>query len=100
MFAPKVARRVEEEMRSLGFDRVWSDECGNVVGIVEGAAPGPTVLFDAHTDTVGVSPGVPWDRDPHSGDVADGALHGRGSADMKGALAAMRTTTASANAVP
>lgn len=84
-----VARRVEEEMRSLGFDRVWSDGCGNVIGVVEGDAPGPTVLFDAHTDTVGVSPGVPWARDPFSGDVADGALHGRGSADMKGALAAM-----------
>ena len=84
-----VARRVEEEMSALGFDRVWSDECGNVIGVVEGAMAGPTVVFDAHTDTVGVSPGVPWERDPHSGDVADGALHGRGSADMKGALAAM-----------
>lgn len=84
-----VARRVEEEMRAMGFDRVWSDECGNVIGVLEGAATGPTVLYDAHTDTVGVSPGVPWARDPHSGDVAEGALHGRGSADMKGALAAM-----------
>ena len=84
-----VARRVEEEMVALGFDRVWRDECGNVIGVVEGAAAGPTVIFDAHTDTVGVSPGVPWQRDPYSGDVAGDALHGRGSADMKGALAAM-----------
>ncbi len=42
-----VARRVEEEMTALGFDRVWSDECGNVIGVVEGTAPGPTVLYDA-----------------------------------------------------
>jgi len=84
-----VAGRVEEEMAALGYDRVWSDESGNVIGVVEGAAPGRTIVFDAHTDTVGISPGVSWERDPHSGDVADGALHGRGSADMKGALAAM-----------
>lgn len=36
-----MARRVEEEMCSLGFNRVCSDEYGNVVGIVEGATPGP-----------------------------------------------------------
>lgn len=84
-----VARRTEAEMRSLDFDRVWTDEVGNVIGVMEGAQPGPTVVFDAHTDTVGVSPGVPWERDPFGGEVTKDALHGRGSADMKGALAAM-----------
>ncbi|RME60031.1 MAG: M20/M25/M40 family metallo-hydrolase, partial [Caldilineae bacterium] len=48
-----------------------------------------TLVFDAHTDTVGISPGAPWELDPFSGEVMAGALHGRGSADMKGALAAM-----------
>ena len=84
-----VARRIEAEMVALGFDRVWTDGVGNVVGVVEGAQPGPTIVFDAHTDTVGVSPGVPWELDPFSGEVRGGALHGRGAADMKGALAAM-----------
>ena len=84
-----VARRIEAEMVALGFDRVWTDEVGNVVGVLEGAQPGPTIVFDAHTDTVGVSPGVPWELDPFSGEVRGGALHGRGAADMKGALAAM-----------
>ncbi|MEZ4582854.1 MAG: M20/M25/M40 family metallo-hydrolase [Caldilineaceae bacterium] len=85
----QVAARVEEEMRALGFDAVDTDAYGNVIGVVNGAQPGKTLLFDAHTDTVGISPGVPWDRDPFSGAVADGAIHGRGAADMKGALAAM-----------
>lgn len=84
-----VAVRVEEELRALGFDEVSTDAYGNVVGVINGAQPGKTLLFDAHTDTVGISPGVPWDRDPFSGAVADGAVHGRGAADMKGALAAM-----------
>ena len=84
-----VSRRIEDEMTALGFDRVWTDGVGNVVGVLEGAQPGPTIVFDAHTDTVGVSPGVPWELDPFSGAVKGGALHGRGAADMKGALAAM-----------
>ena len=85
----QVARRIEAEMKMLGYDNVWTDGIGNVIGVLEGAQPGPTIVFDAHTDTVGISPGVPWELDPFSGEVAQGALHGRGAADMKGALAAM-----------
>ncbi len=89
-----VAACVEAEMRRLGFDRVEVDAYGSVIGVIEGAAAGPTLLFDAHTDTVGISPGVPWQHAPHGAeiddsDVAGGALYGRGSADMKGALGAM-----------
>lgn len=84
-----VAERVEEEMRALGYDQVTMDPYGNVMGVIQGVAPGRTLLLDAHTDTVDVTGGVPWERDPFSGAVEGGYLHGRGSADMKGALAAM-----------
>lgn len=94
-----VAERVEAEMRALGFDQVSVDENGSVVGIINGAQPGKTLLFDAHTDTVGISPGVPWERDPFGAEIvgsdADAAMVGRGSADMKGALAAMVHAAAS-----
>ena len=84
-----VAARVQAEMQSLGFDRIWVDANGSVVGVVEGSQPGKTLLFDAHTDTVGVSPGVPWQHDPFGAAIDGGAIYGRGGADMKGALAAM-----------
>ncbi len=84
-----VAEAVVQEMRALGYDRVSMDETGNVIGVVEGGEAGKTLLLDAHTDTVDVTGGVAWERDPFSGDVEGGFLHGRGSADMKGALAAM-----------
>ena len=95
-----VAERVEAEMRSLGYDTVEIDAVGNVVGVIEGANAGKTLLFDAHTDTVGISPGVPWDRDPFCADIVvnengDEAIYGRGSADMKGALGAMVHAAAS-----
>ncbi len=85
----EVAERAEEEMRFLGFDDVTRDAYGSAIGVINGAEPGPTLLFDAHTDTVDVTGGVPWGKDPFSGEVADGYLFGRGSADMKGALAAI-----------
>lgn len=78
-----------DEMRDLGFDDCWRDAVGNAVGVVNGARPGPTLLLDGHCDTVGIAAGVPWVHDPFGGEIADGALYGRGAADMKGALAAM-----------
>ncbi len=54
---------------------------------------GPLFCFAGHTDVV--PPGDPqkWSADPYSGDIKNGLLYGRGSADMKGALAAMVTAT-------
>jgi putative selenium metabolism hydrolase len=79
----------ERAMRALGYDQVWRDEVGNAVGVIEGAQPGPTLLFDGHCDTVGIAPGVPWENDPFCAKIANNAIYGRGSADMKGAVAAM-----------
>jgi putative selenium metabolism hydrolase len=80
---------VLDEMHALGFDKVWVDENGSAIGIIEGAKPGKTILFDAHTDTVGIAPGSVWTKDPFGGEIVDGYLFGRGATDMKGALAAM-----------
>lgn len=84
-----VAERVLAEMRLLEYDEVELDASGNAVGVVQGAADGPTILFDAHMDTVDVHPRAAWSHDPFGGEVSDGRIYGRGSSDMKGALAAM-----------
>ncbi|MBL8056529.1 MAG: YgeY family selenium metabolism-linked hydrolase [Anaerolineales bacterium] len=76
-------------MRALGYDEVFTDSNGSAVGIIRGARPGPTLLLDAHCDTVGIAPGSTWTRDPFAGELDGGWLYGRGAADMKGALAAM-----------
>ena len=86
---------VLDEMQRLNFDRVWVDENGSVVGLIEGARSGPTLLFDAHTDTVGIAPGSVWTREPFGAEIEGPYLYGRGAADMKGALAAMVHAAAS-----
>ncbi len=85
----QVAARVEAEMRALAYDSVTVDANGSVIGVIQGVQPGPTLLLDAHTDTVTISPGAPWQHDPFGAEIDGDALYGRGAADMKGALAAM-----------
>lgn len=57
----------------------------NVIGVLEGAAPGRTLMLCGHIDTVGVD-GM---AAPFSPEVRGGRLYGRGSQDMKGGVAAM-----------
>ena len=50
--------------------------------------PDPVVLFLGHIDVVPVPKGESWDTDPFSPTIIDDRLCGRGSSDMKGAVAA------------
>jgi len=52
---------------------------------------GPLFVFAGHTDVVPTGPENNWLYPPFSAAVADGFLHGRGAADMKGSIAAMVT---------
>ena len=83
-----VAIRLAEEMKRVGFEEVWTDPIGNVVGRV-GSGDGPTLLFDGHMDTVDVGELSRWKHPPYDGVIEDGVLYGRGACDMKGGLAAM-----------
>ena len=53
----------------------------------------PHFCFAGHTDVVPTGPEKNWQHPPFSGLLADGMLHGRGAADMKGSLAAMIVAT-------
>ena len=55
---------------------------------------GPNFCFAGHTDVVPVGDAADWTRDPFSGDVTDGVLHGRGAADMKSAIACFTAAVA------
>ncbi|WP_246531167.1 M20 family metallopeptidase [Streptomyces bathyalis] len=62
----------------------------NLVAVVEGGGgDGPTLMFEGHTDVVTEGRTEDWSVDPYGGEIRDGRLWGRGSADMKSGLAAM-----------
>ena len=90
-----VTRLVVDEMNALGFNKVWVDKYGSAVGMIRGTREGKTLLFDAHTDTVGIAPGSVWTRAPFGAEVTDTHMYGRGVMDMKGPLAAMIHAAAS-----
>ena len=74
--------------REAGFDEVYIDGLGSVVGRV---GHGPKKLaFDAHIDTVEVGDRSQWKADPFGGNVTeDGLVYGLGSSDQLGGAACM-----------
>ena len=83
-----VAERVAAALLAAGIDVEVTEAAPgrpNVVGVIEGRAPGRTLMLCGHMDTVGVE-GMAAPFDPIA---RDGRLYGRGSQDMKSGLAAL-----------
>ncbi len=53
----------------------------------------PLICFAGHTDVVPTGPLEQWTSPPFEPEIRDGMLYGRGTADMKGSLAAMVVAT-------
>jgi acetylornithine deacetylase len=91
----EVARFVADWLERAGLE-VSVEEAAlgrpNVVGVARGTGGGGTLLLNAHTDTVGVDA---MER-PGEARLEAGRLYGRGSYDMKGALAAIMVAGARA----
>lgn len=81
-----LADMIAAKMRCFSFDSVTIDPMGNVIGRI-GSGP-RALLFDGHMDTVRADDRQCWSADPFSGQVQEGRIYGRGSADMKSGLAA------------
>ena len=80
----------ESYCKDLGLDvEVHEAEPGrpNVIART-GNGRGPKLTYCSHIDVVPAGDPALWERDPYSAHVADGEMHGRGSADAKGPCAA------------
>ncbi len=81
-----VAEAVVAKMRELGYDEAFIDSTGNAVGFIGGGER--LIHFDSHMDTVEVNDAEAWLLPPFAAEIKEGRLYGRGSVDMKSALAA------------
>ena len=84
-----VSEAVKRYMEGHGFDSVTVDGYGNTIGCIKGNRPGRKILFDGHMDTVPVQDQSEWIYPPFAAEIHDERIYGRGTTDMKGALAAM-----------
>ncbi len=87
---------VEETLSRLGFAcrRMRFGEIENLYARFGTARP--NLCFAGHTDVVPVGDATAWSKDAFAADVADGVLIGRGSVDMKSAIAAFVAAAAEA----
>ncbi|MFB6148359.1 MAG: M20/M25/M40 family metallo-hydrolase [Halobacteriales archaeon] len=91
----EIAAHFEDFLRDRGvpYERIAPKaEMPNIVAQFEGNGGDPDdgrhLVFNGHFDTFPSREVDRWDRDPFSGAVADGKIHGRGASDMYGGLTA------------
>ncbi len=95
----ELAAAVAARMRAMGLS-VETDAFGSVLGLRKGARSGPTLILDAHLDTVPVTHASAWLHEPFGAEMDQGRLWGRGAADTKGSLAAMLCAVAALEDFP
>ena len=88
----EVCEYLESFLKSLGM-KVRLQEVlpnrPNIIAEVIGDEVGKSIMFNGHVDTVPVGDIKKWSMDPYSAIIKDNKLFGRGSTDMKGAIASM-----------
>ncbi len=85
-----VQLELKQQMGEAGFDEVFIDGLGNVIGRI---GNGKKILaIDGHMDTVDMGNLENWDFDPLGGEIKDGFVHGRGTVDQEGGPAAFVTS--------
>lgn len=90
----KVVEELKKAFNEMGFDDVAVDKYGNIIGHIKGSKPGKKIVFDGHIDTVPVTNEAEWKYPPFGAQIHDGKIYGRGTTDMKGAVAAMACAAA------
>jgi succinyl-diaminopimelate desuccinylase len=60
----------------------------NVIATLKGSGTGPSLILNAHLDTVPGDDESKWTFPPFSGQIFEGKIYGRGATDSKGRIAA------------
>ena len=83
-----------DALESLGFrtKRYHFDGVDNLYARLGGASP--NICFAGHTDVVPIGDAAGWTVDPFGAEIRNGIMYGRGTSDMKGAIAAFVSAAA------
>lgn len=84
-----VSNKIKEMMLDAGFDEVFIDGLGNVIGRIGNGKK--KIAIDGHIDTVDIGNMENWHFDPLGGKIDKNYVYGRGTVDQKGGPAAFIT---------
>jgi acetylornithine deacetylase/succinyl-diaminopimelate desuccinylase-like protein len=80
----EVAWRVTDLLEDLGYNLVFGDDAGNVVGVLLQEHGERNILLTSHMDTV--EPACEWKHSPYGAEVDGGRIFGVGASDCKSGL--------------
>ena len=98
----EVSELIKAELEKLGYDQVFRDKWGNIVGIVKGTEEGPTIMYNGHMDHVDIGDPSEWEGyEPYGGQMDEceilneertgteitQCIHGRAASDVKSGIA-------------
>jgi acetylornithine deacetylase len=91
MFFPEIEKLKDHPdfFETTSFLKDGYQDRPNVGVTIRGFGGGRSLTLSGHVDVVSPEPLKKWTRNPWSGDILNGAIHGRGSGDMKAGVAAM-----------
>lgn len=92
----EITEYLAEYMDNMGLEVQFADpekDFPVIVGATQDYGEGPTIGVLGHYSTVAIGDENDWSFDPLGGEVVDGNLYGRGSADQKGGIAAALMAT-------
>jgi putative selenium metabolism hydrolase len=86
-----------DELIQLGYDEVFKDDYGNVIGVIRGTEDGPVIMYNGHFDVVPTGDVSIWDEEPFGARIKEALMPdrynkteenaevicGRGTGDMK-----------------
>lgn len=87
----EISDHLHKMLNALGMETHFlegSQGKRNVFGLWRGSSPEGALLLSGHMDVVPEGDRGQWSHDPFGGEIHDGWLWGRGSVDMKSAIAA------------
>lgn len=89
----QAARLVYDLLEEWGWQPLWDEVAPgrpNVIADLNGSlGDGATLIFEGHTDVVTPGDRAAWRHDPFGAEIEGRRMYGRGTADMKGGVAAM-----------